>query len=140
MGDHPDDYSGRIIEGGLPQEVATDSCAECSIGFGAHKRTCSRWVYETTSERRPPLTHVALRFRDQIWSLPRPYRHHHIIRTIIRLDPDVDSVDCDIDDQGFLDASGRYLTRKQAEVNARAHGQIKNGKIIGGVLTSEDLW
>jgi hypothetical protein len=44
------------------------------------------------------------------------------------------------DSQGFLDADGKYLNRKDGEVRALATGQIKNGKIIGGVLTSEDLW
>lgn len=89
---------------------------------------------------RAPLTHVAIRFRDKVWSLPRPYRHHHVIRMICWLDPDVDHVDGHGDDQGFLDATGRYLTRKQAFVSASENDQIKNGKIIGGVLTSEDLW
>ncbi len=89
---------------------------------------------------RPPLTHVALRFAGKVWSLPRPHRHHHVIRLICWLDPDVDSVDCAAEDQGFLDAGGRYLTREQAEVSAEANGQIKNGKTIGSVLTSEDLW
>lgn len=89
---------------------------------------------------RPPLTHVAIRFQGKIWSLPCPYRHHHIIRMIIYLDPDVHHVDTHGEDQGFLDQDGRYLTRKQAEVNASINGQLKNDKIIGGVLTSEDLW
>lgn len=89
---------------------------------------------------RPRITHVAIRFQDKIWSLPRPYRHHHIFRVIMMLDPDVDGIDSHGEDQGFLDASGKYLTRQQAEVNAELNGQIKNGKIIGGVLTSEDLW
>jgi len=53
---------------------------------------------------------------------------------------DLTGVDTSGEDQGFLDASGQYLTRKQAEVNAFANNQVKNGKIIGGVLTSEDLW
>lgn len=94
---------------------------------------------------RPPITHVAMRFQGKIWSLPRPYRHHHIIRIIMYLDGqfgdgDLTAVDAYGDDQGFLDASGRYLTRKQAQVSAAINDQIKNGKIIGGVLTSEDLW
>ena len=42
--------------------------------------------------------------------------------------------------QGFLDEKGFYLHRKAALVNAELNGQLKNGKIIGGVLTSEDLW
>lgn len=44
------------------------------------------------------------------------------------------------EDQGFLDDTGKYYTRKEAEVIARACNQIKGGEIIGGVLTSEDLW
>lgn len=43
-------------------------------------------------------------------------------------------------DQGFLDDTGKYLTRQEAEVVARQCNQIKNGEIIGGELTSEDLW
>lgn len=89
---------------------------------------------------REPLTHVAIRFRDQIWSLPRPYRHHHVLRVISSLVEDLDCIDSHGDDQGFLDSSGRYLTRKQAAVSAMMNNQIKNGEIIGGVLTSEDLW
>ena len=93
---------------------------------------------------RPPITHVAIRFQDKIWSLPRPYRHHHIIRLIIWLsdfgDQSISHVDAYGDDQGFLDAKGRYLTRAQAQVSAELNNQIKNGKVIGGPLTSEDLW
>ncbi len=89
---------------------------------------------------RLPLTHVAIRFQGKIWSLPAPYRHHHIIRVIIMLDPDVTHVDTSQSDQGFLDSSGRFLNRKQALVNAELNGQIKNGKLIGSILTSEDLW
>ena len=94
---------------------------------------------------RPKLTHVALRFQGKVWSLPRPYRHHHIISMIMYLDGhygsgELTSVDTYGDDQGFLDETGRYLTRPQAEVSAELNGQIKNGKIIGSVLTSEDLW
>lgn len=85
------------------------------------------------------ITHVAIRFRGKVWSLPRPYRHHHIIRVICYLDPDVDCVDTHGDDQGFLTDSGQYLTRDQGEEHARACGQL-NKPIIGGVLTSEDLW
>jgi hypothetical protein len=99
---------------------------------------CNPTPYEAAT--RPPLTHVAIRFQGKVWSLPRPYRHHHIIRIIHYLDSDVTHVDVHLEDQGFLDAAGRFLNRNQAEVNAHIHKQIKGGKIIGGVLTSEDLW
>lgn len=88
----------------------------------------------------PKITHVAIRFQGKVWSLPEPYRHHHIFRVIVMLDPNVHQIDAYEEDQGFLDSNGSYLTRKQAQVNAELNEQIKNGKIIGGVLTSEDLW
>jgi hypothetical protein len=92
---------------------------------------------------RPPLTHVAVRWNDKVWALPAPARHHHILRAIKMVTgKDVDSLPSypTEDDQGFLDASGRYLTRPQALVSAELNNQIRNGKIIGSVLTSEDLW
>lgn len=89
---------------------------------------------------RPKITHVALRFQDKVWSLPRPYRHHHIIRMIAYLDSEVDHIDAYGDDQGFLDAEGKYLTRNQAHVNATLNNQIKGNRLIGSILTSEDLW
>jgi len=99
---------------------------------------------------RPPITHVAVRFRDQIWSLPRPYRHHHVFRTILFLDkfrsekeglpPTVTDIDVHEDDEGFLDESGKYRTRRSAYINALLHEQIIGGKLVGSVMTSEDLW
>jgi len=102
--------------------------------------------------KRPKITHVAIRFQDRIWSLPRPYRHHHVLLTISWLVEEFgqytketferitrDNED-PTDDQGFLDESGKYLTRGQAEVNAFENDQVKNGALIGGPLTSEDLW
>jgi len=47
------------------------------------------------------------------------------------------------DNQGFLDESGRYLTRGQALVSAQLNDQIlpgERGKIIGDKLYSENLW
>lgn len=93
------------------------------------------------NNNRPKLTHVAIRFQGKIWSLPAPYRHFNIIRVICFLNPEIQTVETNYDtDQGFLDESGRYLTRKQAEVNAFLNNQVKHGKMIGSCLTSEDLW
>ena len=44
-----------------------------------------------------------------------------------------------MDDQGFLTSKGRFVSRKEAEVIARNCGQLV-GNLIGGELTSEDLW
>ena len=44
-----------------------------------------------------------------------------------------------IDDQGFLTSRGRFVSRKEAEEIARECGQVV-GDLIGGILTSEDLY
>lgn len=89
---------------------------------------------------RTPITHVAIRFQGAVYALPSPNRHHDVIRTIVE-QTGAQYVDARNEDQGFLDADGRYLTRRQAIVSARLHGQIKDpDKIRAGQLTSEDLW
>jgi hypothetical protein len=59
-----------------------------------------------------PITHVAIRFRGKVWSLPAPNRHHDVIRLIAE-ETGVESVDGGCT-QGFLDSAGRYLNRKEA--------------------------
>ena len=89
---------------------------------------------------REPITHVAIRFRGVIYSLPAPNRHHHVVRMIID-QTGVDSVDTHGEDQGFLDASGKYLRREVALVSALVNNQIKNlDDIRGNELFSEDVW
>lgn len=58
---------------------------------------------------RHPVIRVAIRFRGTVYSLPAPNRHH------------------DNDEQGFLDATGRFLSRRQALANARHNGQVSSG-------------
>jgi len=88
---------------------------------------------------RARLTHVAVRDTEgQVWSLPRPYRHHHVLK--VMYDHGAKQREDNHENQGFLDAHGHYLTRKQALVNAHAHHQLIGGKTIASILTSEDLW
>ena len=82
------------------------------------------------------LTHVAIRFRGVLYALPAPNRHHHVIREIMRQNPDLCSVNND--EQGFLDEFGHFLNRKQALVSAVLFNQLRTEP--RGVLTSEDLW
>ena len=122
-------HSGASMPCG-PHLTPKGSCTTC----GAY------WPSERRSEAASLITHVAVRFRDQIWSLPRPLRHHHVFAVINSYSNDVIGIDARGDDQGFLDASGRYLTRQQALVSAQLNNQIRHEDgIIGGVLTSEDL-
>lgn len=89
---------------------------------------------------RSPITHVAIRFGGAIYSLASPNRHHHVIWKIIA-ETGVSSVDVHADDQGFLDASGRYLDRKQALSVALSNGQVRaEGAVRCEMLFSEDVW
>jgi hypothetical protein len=88
----------------------------------------------------PLITHVAIRFRGTIYSLPKPNRHHDVIRKIVD-DTGADTVDARDQDQGFLDASGRYLTRRQALRVAILNDQLREGvKVHHRELCSENLW
>lgn len=84
----------------------------------------------------PKITHVAIKHAGKVHSLPAPNRHHHVIRAMGGIPgPDI---------QGFLDDTGRFLTRKQAFRLASANGQIIRptdpSTYQGDQLFSEDLW
>lgn len=85
------------------------------------------------------LTGVAIRFQGKIWTLPKPNRHHDVIRLIIA-ETGVTHVDVDHQwDQGFVDETGRYYHRKAAWVHAELNDQLIR-KPTGNVFTSEDVW
>lgn len=79
---------------------------------------------------------VAIRHAGQVYSVPRPGRHHHVIRKMAGtgLGPEA------MHDQGFLTSSGRYVDRKEALRIAAAVGQIKVKTRPADRLFSEDLW
>jgi hypothetical protein len=87
------------------------------------------------------ITHVAIRFQGTTYALPAPNRHHDVIRYIVET-AGVETVDVHDDDQGFLDESGHYLTRRQALRIAQQEKQLLE-RAIGpklGWLYSEDVW
>ena len=88
---------------------------------------------------RPPITHVAIRFRGVVYSLPKPNRHHDVIRHIVET-TNAKYVDSRDEDQGFLDESGQYLNRKQALTSAQLNGQLKGPLKHAWALFSEDIW
>lgn len=87
-------------------------------------------VVETASVRRES--------DGKVWTLPRTARHNKVLWLIY--EETGKRVGFSEYTQGFNTDCGRFLTRKQALVVVRKSGQLKDGKIIGGVLTSEDLW
>lgn len=88
------------------------------------------------------ITHVAIRFRGKVWSLPAPNRHHDVIRMIVG-ETGVKYVDARDDDQGFLiDGGDTFYRRKPALRHAIECNQLKPG-CMGeklGKLFSEDVW
>lgn len=67
------------------------------------------------------ITGVTIRFEGKTWYLPRPNRHHDVVRLIAEYNgvgvngPDV---------QGFKDDRGNFLNRREAMLLAQANGQL----------------
>ena len=65
------------------------------------------------------------------------WRHACCGSTYLALNPTAKRWDDCI--QGFLTTKNRFLTRDEAYVLVKLNGQL-NEPLIGGMLTSEDLW
>lgn len=128
--------------GGIPDTASRrEACEACKQGVWCEEHPVPTHRRERDPDR-PVITHVAIRWDDRVWSLPKPYRHHDIIRMVANL-TGATAIDCSDSrgDQGFLDESGRYLNRKQALVSALLNKQVKDENDIRcGMLFSEDLW
>ena len=74
----------------------------------------------------------------KVWTLPPPNRHHDVIR--LMRESGYEGPVSRPDQQGFILNNKIFCRRKPAQSIAENAGQVKNGKIIGYTLTSEDLW
>ena len=84
------------------------------------------------------ITHVACKIKGEVYSLPKPNRHHNIIWTLAAIDPSWRQAEGDI--QGFLDDQGNFLDRTQALAHALQERQHKTPDNHFPQLYSEDLW
>lgn len=86
------------------------------------------------------VTTAAIRVDGEVWTLPRPTRHH-VLAHAWSLAHWRDGAPAPLyrHDSGFMTSNARFVGREEAEAIARAAGQL-TGPLIGGVLTSEDLW
>lgn len=112
------EYISRICQ--LSQEKKIDRSKEyllCAAIRRKEERDCPKVYWE--------------QFRD-IYKIELGWRHPDILHRFIG------EVTKDPDDQGFYTSKGRFVTREEGLIIARAAGQV--GDIIGGVLTSEDLY
>lgn len=83
---------------------------------------------------------VAIKHKDLVICLPKPMRHHNVIRYMIHTLNITPPVGHDRPDgQGFYLESGRYLNREEARQVALDSGQCKNPD-HSIELFSEDLW
>lgn len=71
-------------------------------------------------------------FDLRVWSLPSPFRHHHIFALAALLGSEINT-----HTQGFCTSSGRFVNRKEAMHIARKASQTNSFKPD---LYSEDLW
>ncbi len=77
---------------------------------------------------------VAIRLGAMVVVAHRPFRHFDAIRMV-----DDNGMDPNEFEQGFIDADGSYVDRKQARKQAIACGQL-DVPDDGRDLFSEDLW
>jgi hypothetical protein len=76
---------------------------------------------------------------DVVFRMPRPARHHHLIRAMaqIGVPTPINATSAG----GFVLTDGRFVTRRQAKRYAYAAGQITRERFESGrVFFSEDLW
>lgn len=85
------------------------------------------------------ITHVAIIRGGTTYSLRAPNRHHDVLFTTLCL---FDTSREEGDVQGFVDDTGRFLTREEAYVIAKESGQLNRRPdgYDGPKLFSEDLW
>jgi ethanolamine utilization microcompartment shell protein EutL len=102
--------------------------------FGKKKAVAQPDPVTEALENPQQITHVALKDGNKIYSLPAPNRHHNVIGMIGGTHGQ--------EVQGFLDANGVFLNRKQAFVVAQMTGQLNRQPFgyQGPELFSEDLW
>lgn len=85
-----------------------------------------------------PIIAAACVLDGQIWTLPAPARHHHILQAIDRVLPGR-AIEVHPEQQGFIDSTWNYVGRKEAGERAVACGQVGALK-WPPYLYSEDLW
>lgn len=81
---------------------------------------------------------VAIKYKGKVYSLPKPNRHHNVIKLIYdETGKPIDGTDI----QGFIDSENNFLNRKDALIVAKKTNQILDlNNIRANELFSEDLW
>lgn len=83
------------------------------------------------------VTAAAIKIEAQVYHLPRPARHHHVIHFLVEIGhkPPIRG------EQGFLLSDGTFVGRITAAKVAVEAGQIKKSDLVAPPwLFSEDVW
>ncbi len=83
------------------------------------------------------LTHVAIKINNDIFSLPKPNRHHHIIKVLIeslKFEPPIKG------EHGFLIDGLTFINNRDAVKYVLEESKQCEKLISSIVVTSEDLW
>jgi hypothetical protein len=81
---------------------------------------------------------AAVFYNGTIYSVPRPGRHHTVIREMAA--QGLPDEAWQLANQGFETSTGRFVGRREAVGIARAAGQIIREPTPPDMLTSEDVW
>lgn len=79
---------------------------------------------------------AAVFFDEEIWTLPAPARHHHILWAIDQVHPGR-AIEAHV--QGFMTNTGRFVEREIAAHIAKMAGQVDK-LTAPPQLYSEDVW
>ncbi|MCK5020902.1 MAG: hypothetical protein KAS32_28030, partial [Candidatus Peribacteraceae bacterium] len=85
----------------------------------------------------PEIIGVAIKHGDMVIGLPKPNRHHHVIKYMVKGLGITPPVGCK--SQGFYDAKGKYYGREEARQHTMNSGQCESPD-HHRELFSEDLW
>lgn len=100
---------------------------------------CS-WEEAESCPRHEPVQRAAVKYGGVVFSVARPFRHDAAIRLAFHeLGEKAFNNARPTAEQGFVVSDGRFVSREEALVIARRSGQLP-GSLLGGILTSEDLW
>lgn len=72
-----------------------------------------------------------------IYAIMQPGRHHHVHALMEQNGCTYEEMSSN---NGFLTNEGKHVSRREGLKIASAAEQVRGGKTIGSVLTSEDLW
>lgn len=132
-----------------PEEIGLEVADDLLDQFDDYARMAginafgAKELFTSLIKSRFHIVGVAIKFGELVVSLPAPNRHHDVIRHLAGKGWKTPIMGV----QGFVDGSGKFLTRRQAairiyELEAQGYAQALRSQTLNHALGvfSEDLW